>query len=136
MKTILLFSLMATISLPAVSKKPKWTSLRAANLPARVRAITWENYTLDSRHGVTWGAWTVNFDSERPVAKLNQCDDDACPAIEVSNLVCSNSVVGTKKCSFFFAWTPQGGICQILNASDKLLEYSAPMMCNWSSELI
>jgi hypothetical protein len=67
----------------------------AANYPAHVKAIHFDNCTIDAQHSCAWGAWSVTFGPGTPVANFTSNGIDQ---VGVSGLVCSNSVAGSGAC--------------------------------------
>lgn len=76
-----------------------WLRLSPAQFPARVKAIVFEGgNVLDANHRVRWGQWTVGFGSEPPIAYYDP-EVEFRPWIRVTNLICTNPVAGSSKCT-------------------------------------
>ena len=102
-----------------------WRNLGAADLPARVRAIKF-THLLDADHSVRWGAWTVEFGSELPVATMTN-------GLNISDLLCSNRVVGEKKCRFYLIDDRDFGLdCSLFIGTDPVtrIEINCPQGIN------
>jgi hypothetical protein len=67
-----------------------------ANYPAHVRAIHFSNCTIDATHSCVWGAWTVSFGAQPPVATYS--DPGQIPQVGVSSLTCTNAIEGSSAC--------------------------------------
>jgi hypothetical protein len=63
--------------------------------PAHVRAIHFSNSSIDATNGTTWGAWSVTFGSQPPVATFM---NNGIAQVQIGGLVCTNSIAGTFPC--------------------------------------
>jgi hypothetical protein len=89
-----------------------------ANYPARVAAITFDSYTLDATHSVSFGSWSISFDPQGPpvmesfgggayYATVNLGG----PNGQILPLVCNNAVTGQRRCTLNF--NPNQNICEL-----------------------
>ena len=86
------------------------------NLPARVKAIVFNGYTLDAHRQVTWGRWTVSFGSEAPVLILGvrgKCEGLTVGWIAVQNLLCEHPELGKRRCEMNLGVMPSAADCDI-----------------------
>lgn len=94
-----------------------WT--RESNYPSRVAAIRYENgAAITGSSSVTFGAWSISFGNALPVATHGYADEDQeVPYIQITGLVCSNSVTGKDACKMgvFF----RKHYCRIDGEGDK-----------------
>jgi hypothetical protein len=69
--------------------------ITTAPYPAHVRAIHFDDSTIDATHSVSWGAWSVSFGAQPPVASYM---NNGIAQVQVNGLVCTNSIAGTFPC--------------------------------------
>jgi len=115
--TATLVTLAVLMAGPAQAK-PSWTQLGSSYFPSRVKAIVFPSgRAIDGTNGVCWGKWCLNFGADAPVATFTQC----CPSINISGLVCTNSVVGRKSCRIYLINAPDIGLdCNIFGDDIRL----------------
>lgn len=71
--------------------------------PAHVQAIHFANSTIDAANSSSWGAWTVSFGAQPPVATYA---NNGIAQVGITGLVCTNSIAGTHSCGMGI--TPDG----------------------------
>lgn len=88
----------------------KWKRLRAADFPARVKAVVFKkDVVLDADHSVSLGKWTISFDGEPPIAEWKFQGANSkyqYYGFEI-DLVCTNSVLGQSPCILVFEVEPE-----------------------------
>jgi hypothetical protein len=63
--------------------------------PAHVQAIHFDDNTMDAANSLSWGAWTVGFGAQPPVATYM---NNGIAQVQIGGLVCTNSIAGTHPC--------------------------------------
>ncbi len=94
-----------------------WRKLRAADFPARVQSVAFNNGVWDAQRPRVWGKWTARFGAELPVAKFVGCTNSVCPTFRVENLTCANPVTGEERCALTVSWRipygNEGSLCTL-----------------------
>lgn len=80
-----------------------WKKLRAADFPARVQTVVFDDGVWNARTSWAWGRWTAQFGSAT-VAEFVKCDNAICPSFRIEHLVCTNPVVGESSCTLSMTW--------------------------------
>jgi hypothetical protein len=104
--------------------RPEWVKHQRSTYPARVSAVVFQDGTaIDSSHGMTWGAWSVNW-NPGTVAEIAQDDGDTW-MITVRWLKCSNSVKGATNCQMLLSETKgHGRWCLVRNDQGVMVFFS------------
>jgi hypothetical protein len=69
--------------------------IAVSNYPAHVQAIHFDNGTMDAANTYSWGAWTVSFGAQLPVATYLS---NGIAQVQVNGLVCTNAIAGSNSC--------------------------------------
>ena len=90
----------------------------AANYPARVVAVYWDDRRLDANSTVRFGAWTVRFSAPAHIATYVDTPGTPARLIALGSVVaneslrCSNAVVGEQNCYLQF-WLTGNHACLV-----------------------
>ena len=72
--------------------------IKSEYYPAHVKAIHFQNCTIDAQHSCAWGAWSVTFGPAAPVADFASGGVGGIDQVKVAGLLCTNAVAGSKAC--------------------------------------
>jgi hypothetical protein len=98
---------LAVASWAAPAGAADWRNMSVSQFPAQVRSISFDGgHVLDRNRSLTWGAWTVGFGPQAPVATGASFPDGSLSVIAIEKLKCTNRVVGESECKMTL-WLPR-----------------------------